>query len=51
MNKVDHRTNVLQPGYDFQVTDPYYDKRNNFYQICDIIDKVKDKIINLIQTE
>lgn len=43
--KVDYIMNVVTPGANEQVADPYYGGRDNFIQTWKMLDRVTDKII------
>lgn len=50
MKKVDMIMNLIYPGTNMPVPDPYYGRKENFQQTWEMLDKATDKIIDLIKT-
>jgi protein-tyrosine phosphatase len=50
LEKVEMIMNVISPGTNTPVPDPYYGRKENFKQTWDMLDKATDKIIELIKT-
>lgn len=50
LDKVDLIMNLVYPGSNTPVPDPYYGRKENFHQIWEMLDKATDKIVELIKT-
>lgn len=51
MKKVDLIMNIINPGSNQEVPDPYYGRSENFIQTYQMLNQVTDEIIELINTK
>ncbi len=50
LEKVDLIMNVVKPGSNLQVPDPYFGRKENFHETWRMLDQATDKIIELLKT-
>ncbi len=51
LKKVDLIMNVVEPGSNKQVPDPYYGRRDHFVETFEMLDVATDKIVQLIKNK
>lgn len=49
LEKVEFIMNLVKPGSNMPVPDPYYGRKENFHQTWKLLDEATDKIVELIQ--
>lgn len=51
LNKVDFIMNVVSPGRDQEIPDPYYGRKQDFVNTFKLLDEATDRIVELIKTK